>query len=96
MIDTNRNIGDRVRYIDDVPELGASKGDEGVIVGVDPDDDVMTYKVIFTNASQGYWHLNSRIELVGQETLCGWQDRALKAEAELMELKAALKTLSGE
>lgn len=94
MIELNRGVGDRVRYIDDIPELGASQGDEGVIVEVDPDDDTMTYKVSFPNVTQAYWHLNSRIEMIGQETVCGWQERALKAEAELKELRAALKTLS--
>lgn len=99
MIDRNRKVGDKVVFIgsSENPE-GIPVGEQGVITLVDEADAYMTYKVQFPSKDYSVWVDNPDLEAPNTEDTehCGWRDRALKAEAQLKELKAALKTLSGE
>lgn len=79
-------------------DYGLRLGDVGVIDYIDTDDADMTYRVKFPCRDWGVWignHHLALVETVPEEPeLCGWKDRALKAEKELKEFKEALKTLS--
>lgn len=97
MIDRHQSVGTKVRFLG--PEYGdlpIDIGEIGVIDHVDSEDAHMTYKVKFPSVEWTVWIDNGRMEVVVPDDveMCGWKPRALKAEAELMELRAALKTLS--
>lgn len=96
MINLYYHIGQEVRYCGTAGELGANPGDVGIVTEVDISDNYMTYRVQFPAASKSYWHLNHNLEPLrgSDEPVCGWKEVALRLQAELEELKNALKTLS--
>lgn len=98
MIDMSYAVGDRVRNITEEHDFSVDLGDVGVITQVDPDDKVMTYKVLWRQSdSYPVWWCNTDLDpvVVADDNMeCNWKSRALKAEKEIRELKNALKTLS--
>lgn len=97
MIDRHQCVGTKVRFLGpEIEDLPILIGDIGLIEHVDSDDAHITYRVEFPSMEWAVWIDNGRMEVVVPDDveMCGWKPRALKAEAELMELRAALKTLS--
>lgn len=103
MLDTDLPIGTKVVFVGPLTssyadDYGLSLGDVGVIDVLDPDDEYMPYRVKFPCRDWGVWVSVSRLALAENDPeepeLCGWKVRALRAEAEIKELKKALKTLS--
>jgi hypothetical protein len=99
MIDMDENVGTKVVLTGpDMTDFGISTGTIGVIEAVDDGDSYMTYKVRFPSPGYAVWVSNDRLDVVTSDPAddepCGWKTRALKTEAELQELKKALKTLA--
>ena len=103
MIDLEQSLGTKVKFVGPMTmtyagDYGLSLGDVGIIDYIDPEDEYMTYRVKFPHRDNGLWVSNNRLDVltpsVDDDEPCGWKVRALKAEAEIKELKQALKTLS--
>lgn len=98
MIDNTLEVGNQVRFIGNSSYWEVAFGELGIITEVDGDDANETYRVTFPRVGEPKWFYNRDLESVKinpvEDTVCGWQARALKAEAEIKELKQALKTLS--
>jgi hypothetical protein len=92
-------LGDKVVNTSPDNTYNVPMGEIGTVTEVDISDIAQTYRVKWPDESWSLWWYNSELEPfrnppADEETVCGWQARALKAELELAELKNALKTLS--
>lgn len=96
----NLEVGDKVVNTSPDNTYLVPPGEVGTVTEVDISDIAQTYRVKWPTESWTLWWYNSELEPhqedkpTVEETVCGWEARALKAEAELAELKKALSTLS--